>query len=524
MKILIVAPKFDIFPVGLAYIASSLKQAGHEALLYVFTNEQKMLAELSKANFDFVATGGLSSQYLDIKKILFTARKSGIKTIAGGGIITSEPELMLRALCPDFGVIGEGEETIVEFLQAFEMGRELSAVKGICYIDNDKFVVTENRKQLEELDTLPWPDYDGFGYSQFLDSMKSSDSYSYDLFDYPREYPVITSRSCPFQCTFCYHPSGDKYRQRSMDSIMDELMTVIPKYKINIVAIYDELFSFDEARVYEFCEKFRKFTDSLDWDVRWSCQMRVAGLKDSMLDAMKAAGCYLVSYGFESYNAEVLNSMKKHITPEQIHNAVHATIDRNISIQANFIFGDPKETWATALQTLTFWKEHIEAGILLSFILAFPDSPIYQFCQKKGLINNKLHYIEHDLYKVLNMTAMSDHEFSKLTVMVQKHTLKYCNYVVPFDRTSSSVSAVCPHCNVSIQYNNYYTSNYRYTRMMYCRSCRKRFFIANRLSMVIMKVKYFLLSPLFMKLYERVQKPMAFIKKQIFKFIPLSDR
>lgn len=524
MKILVVAPKFDIFPVGLAYITSALKQAGHDVYSYIFTNEKDFFVELQKHEYDFVATGGLSSQYRDIKQILTVARESGIKTIAGGGIITSEPELMTKALNPDFGVIGEGEETIVECLRAFEIGADLSSVNGICYFADDKFVATESRKQLNELDKLSWPDYDGFDYMNFLDSMKPSDSYIYDIFDNPREYPLITSRSCPFKCTFCYHPSGDKYRQRSLDSIMDELITVIPKYKINIVAIYDELFSFDEARVYEFCEKFKKFADTLDWDVRWFCQMRVAGLKDSMLDAMKNAGCYMVSYGFESYSAEVLNSMKKHIKPEQIHNAVHATLARNISIQANFIFGDPRETWETAQQTLTFWKEHIEAGILLGFILPFPDSPIYQLCLKKGIIKNKLHFIESDLYKVINMTSMPDHEFNKLEVLVQKYMIKYCNYIMPVERTSNSVRVICPHCKANVRYNNYSTSEYIYTRMMYCRKCRKRFFIANKLSLASMKIKYFILSPLFIKLYEAAAKAEKFIKKRAQKLLSLSDR
>ena len=485
MKILLVAPQSAIFPTGIAYISASLKHAGHDVDCCIFDKPDDLVERLYQ-QYDFLATGGLSCQFVQLRKITDTAKRTHTKVIVGGGIITSEPALMSRALNADYAVIGEGEETIIELMNCLENNGDLSRVAGIGYLEGGDFVFTGSRKPQENLDSLPWPDFDGFEFHRMLDSMKPM-GYS-DIFDYPREYPMITSRSCPFLCTFCYHPLGNKYRRRSVDSVMRELETAIPKYRINLVSIYDELFSYNEKRVYEFCRRFREFTDTLHWEVKWCCQMRVDRLKDSMLDTMRESGCFLISYGFESYSPTVLKSMKKHISPEQIHHAVHATLDRGISIQGNFIFGDKAETIQTAQETLDFWKDHLEAGIALFFIFVCPNSEIYQHCIKKGIIKDKLDFIANHLFDVLNMTAMSDAEFFKLRTMVAKYTAKYSVHSVPLKRTPTSVTLRCPHCRGMIEFGNFAIKGLLYNIPVFCRNCRKRFFIVSRLSRIYIKL------------------------------------
>jgi len=511
MKILLVAPQSAIFPVGIAYISASLKHAGHDVDCCIFDKPDDLIERLWQ-KYDFVATGGLSSQFIQLKHITDIGKKTNTKLIVGGGIITSEPELMSRALNGDYEVMGEGEETIIELLSCLENNGDLSRIDGIGYFEHGKFILNGRRKPIENLDSLPWPDYDGFEFHRMLDSMKPTDMYYYDVFDYPREYPIITSRSCPFLCTFCYHPLGNKYRQRSVDSIMQELETAIPKYRINIVAIHDELFSYNEKRVYEFCRRFREFTDTLPWEVKWFCQMRVDRLKDSMLDTMRESGCFLISYGFESYSPTVLRSMKKHIYPEQIHRAVHATLDRGTAIQANFIFGDKAETLQTAQETLDFWKDHLEAGIALFFIFACPNSEMYQYCIKKGIIKDKLDFIANHLFDVLNMTAMSDADFFKLRTTVAKYISKYSVQSVPLKRTLTSVTTRCPYCKEIIEYGNLITKRVFYIRQVSCRNCRKRYFIVSRLYRLYTKSFALMVTPLTYRIYVALKKVRSVVR------------
>jgi anaerobic magnesium-protoporphyrin IX monomethyl ester cyclase len=480
MKILLVVPKFIILPAGIAYISAALKNAGHNVDCYIFNKPDTLIRKLDN-KYDFVATGGLSSQFTQIRNIVNISKQHNVKTIVGGGIITSEPELMSRALNANFVVVGEGEETVVQLLSTIKSDGNLSNVDGIGYLKNNEFILTRNRNPIENLDSLPLPDYDCFDFNRYLDSMKPSDQYDYDIFDYPRVYYIVTSRSCPFLCTFCYHPIGNKYRQRSIDSVMKEIETVVPKYHINIIGIYDELFSNNEERVREFCKKFSAFIKTIPWEVKWNAQMRVTKVKRDVLDLMKKAGCFMVSYGFESYSPIVLKSMKKFISPKQIHNAIHTTLESSISIQGNFIFGDKAETLQTAQQTLDFWKDHPESGILLGFIVPCPNSEIYQYCIKKGLIKDKLNFIKNHLYDVLNMTNMSDTKFSILKELVFKYQRKYYSYAIPLRITLTSVTIKCPHCKKTITYKNFVTRKLFHIKMMYCRNCRKRFFYVTRL-------------------------------------------
>jgi radical SAM superfamily enzyme YgiQ (UPF0313 family) len=416
--------------------------------------------------------------------------------IVGGGIITSEPELMSHALNVDYAVIGEGEQTIIELLQTIETGGDISLVNGIGYFRNGRFVLTEARKPINDLDSLPWPDYDGFSYNEHLATLKPTDMYFYEIFDHPREYPIITSRSCPFQCTFCYHSIGKKYRQRSIDSVMQELAIVIPKYHINIVSVYDDLFSHNDRRILEFCSRFKEIAHTVPWEVKWFCQLRVKDVKKSLLDTMHESGCFMISYGFESYSPTILKSMRKGITPEQIHNAIHVTLDSRISIQANFIFGDRAETLQTARETLDFWKEHLEAGIQLFFIFACPNSALYQYCVEKGIIKDKVDFLANHLFDIVNMTDMSDADFLELRAMISAYVVRNTVYSVPLKRNASSVTVRCPHCCEIIEYRNYTTkSPFYYAAPVYCRSCRKRIHIASRMFSVVHNLKRKLATP-----------------------------
>lgn len=501
LKVLLVVPKFVMFPVGIAYIASTLKKAGHQVDGFVVKDINTLREHLRERDYDVIATGGLSSDFMRLKRISDVVKKTKAKFIVGGGIITSEPELMSRALGADYAVIGEGEKTMVELLLNLARNSPVSSVDGIGYFDHDKFKTTQQRKSIQALDSLPWPDYDSFDFSQFLDSMKPSDQYYCDIFDYPKEYPIITSRGCPFSCSFCYQPLGKKYRQRSIDSVMEELRTVIPKYHINIVAIYDELFSYDERRITEFCHRFREFSSGISWEIKWFCQMRVAGLNEKLLDLMRESGCFMVSYGFESYNPAVLKSMKKEITPEQIHYAVHATLDRNISVQGCFIFGDKAETHESALETLEFWKDHLEVGILLVFVITCPNSPLYQYCIEKSIIKNRLEFIKNHSFDVLNMTGLSNWDFLKLKLLVFRYKNKYSISVIPLKRTVLSLTVQCPHCKEILEYNNYSTPHLLDIKMMFCRKCRKRFFVRSRWSRFYTKIS--LVCPLLFYIFEK---------------------
>ena len=495
MKILLVVPRYMLsnkknyeymFPLGLGYISSALKQAGHDVFClnlnhFDGTVEFVLTSALNKNKYDIVATGHIGIGYAVIEKILNTAKNhpSKPKTILGGALVTSEPKLIFESLKPNIAVLGEGEITIVELLNCLEKKKDLKEIKGIMYWDNGKAVFTKPRELIGDLDSIPFPDFEGLGFEEQLENMSA-----YEIFDYPRTYPILCSRGCPFNCTFCYHCLGIKYRTRSIDKVIGELRGAIKKYKINIINIYDDLFSINKERLYDFCKKIKKLIEEISWECKWTCQLSVHNVDREMLETLKGVGCYSISYGFESYSPRVLKSMKKPITPQQIDNAIKLTREYGFDIRGGFIFGDIAETKETAKETLDYWKKKCKGLIGLAFIQPYPGSEIYNHCVKKGIIKDRLNFIKNNLShrNWLNMTdKMSDEEILQLKEEILNARRKYSRYIIPLkikkdnknkNKNRYNLLVKCPFCNEKRVYKNCPINNrFHYFLRVCCKDC-----------------------------------------------------
>lgn len=524
MKILVAAPDLgEFFPIGHSYIIAALKEAGHEVAGLNMRFDQEW-EEQDWHSYDYIATGGLACSYNDIKRIIDKAKNQNRKTILGGGIVSSEPKLMTTALRADYAVIGEGEQTIVEFLECIENRENVESVPGMAFVKNGQFFITSTREPIKDINLIPLPDYDSLGFSRYVDEIRSSDRL-FDLFDDPRAYPLVGSRSCPFQCTFCYHTTGSRYRMRSVDSIMEELQVVIPKYRINIIDVLDELFSSNEKRVREFCEKFKTLSETIPWEIKWFANFRVDNLSADLLGMVRDAGCYLVSYGFESYHPVILKSMKKRITPEQIHKAIHLSVDQKLSIVGNFIFGDIAETEETAGVTLDFWKAHPEAGILLLAVLPFPGSELWRYGLCKGIINDRLDYILEHMHNPINLTQMTDAQHHRMLFNLHKMALKHNLRAVILSVGPEDIKVKCPWCNTLIHYQNFDIASeihnsvslkpnlFFYNRPVFCRHCRLRFWVTSRVFRVVVRILYAVLSS--WTVYGIVRRAASFLRKLV---------
>jgi anaerobic magnesium-protoporphyrin IX monomethyl ester cyclase len=534
IKILLIAPRFlmvenvnynYIFPVGLGYISSVLKKNNYDVTCFNLNHHSGKITdilkkEFSKMKYDYVLTGTVTGAigYRNIKEISEATREfSGSKIIIGGGIITSEPELIFDDVKPDYGVLGEGEETIIELLKSIENKKDLNEVKGIIFQKDGKTVITETREPIKDLDSLPFPDFDGFEYEKYLDNLYPNQDFCNNYFDYPRTYSILTSRSCAFNCTFCYHPIGRAYRERSIDNVMEELENAIKKYKINVINIYDDMLAFKKERLNKFIERIKDLIQKTPWEIKWFCQLSVITVDEEILKKMKEAGCGLISYGFESFSPEVLRSMKKPITPEQIDKAFKMTLRNDLGVQANFIFGDLKETKETAKTTLEYWKSNCMGQVSLGFIQPYPCSEIYKSCVERGIIKDKLDFIKNRTYgvEVINMTEkMSDDEIKELNRELQYLTSKYTykstpNSIKKMDNGRFIIEVKCPFCKKSIVYKNYHLQEGKlfFKSYIICRECNKRFYIVSKPLRLILRFpnSSFFLETLYKK-YRRTFK------------------
>lgn len=465
-KIVIIIPRYGPyaesgyyeFPLGLAYVSASLKKAGYRVdvinLNHYSGCVNELLAKFMKGQFyRYILTGGLSAHYRSIKEIIDSVRDINPmgKAIIGGGVVTASPEMMYDYLKPDYMVLGEGEITIVELIGALENGcYNCKSVNGIGYrISGGAMVLTEPRSPILDLDQCAWPDVEGFDIQTYLSRQQPNDNLYLYIDDKPRFYPIISSRGCPFSCTFCYHPLGQHYRSRSVDDFIAEVEHVVDKYDVRNLAIVDELLSLKRERLFEICHRLKQ----LSRPVRWMCQLRVDAIDEELLKHLKDAGCFLVSYGFESINNEVLKNMNKHINAAQIERAMILTRKSGIGIQGYFIFGDPAETLNTGIETLTFWKKHRDYHLTMGYVRPYPGSVLWeQEVTKRDLTHcQQLAFLDACIYRPPNMTSMSHIEWFHLKKEITKAIILNDHFGKCLESSYESdqvyrLKIECPHC------------------------------------------------------------------------------
>ena len=229
LKLLLVVPSG--ITSGVAYINAALRNGGADVECFSMTLQRDdplaMLAEkIRESKIDVLLCGGLSFQYQSLKAIFQTAKEANkeIITIGGGGGFTSEPLLFSEMCGVDFAVIGEGEITVRELYEALSQGRRADGIQGLVYkTESAEYKFTGFRDAISDLDALPFPSYEGLPLDEEISGATPLSGFNTFYADEPRIIQIVYSRSCPYKCAFCFHPTGDKYRSRSMDSFFAEL-------------------------------------------------------------------------------------------------------------------------------------------------------------------------------------------------------------------------------------------------------------------------------------------------------------
>lgn len=443
------------FPLGIAYVSSSLKEAGFHVFTLNLNNiegpvEDVLNREMSRSDIDVVLTGGLTGQYGAIRDVIAGAKQVDpeVVTIVGGGIVSSAPEEAMQALeYGDFGVIGEGDLIARDLCAALEQGMPPTEVPGLVARCGGGFRRTGGCVANVDVETLPMPDYESFGIEQLLSSVPNVVGMS--------EYntlPIITSRSCPYRCTFCFHTSGQKYRQRSLDSVFAEIDYLVREFGVRFLSIQDELFGYDMEWVQGFCRRIRPY------GIRWLANFRVSDVTPELVDLVKDANCAVMAFGVESADNRVLRSMRKGVTVEQTEKALELAYDAGLGIQGVLIFGDVAETVETAKTSFNWWLVHIHYELELSAVITYPGTDLYRYALSKGLISDPVQYIR-DACPLVRLSSMSEEEYrwlfeQLLSLPRMAHTEPRSATVTALDRVNATIdiSGDCAACGTTNQW------------------------------------------------------------------------
>lgn len=455
MNILLILPRTFInpyepehFPVGIAYVSSYLKARAHNVrILNLNFLAGSVRDELEKAlrefDADVVATGGLITHYHLIKEVTDASKAiaPGIRTIIGGGLVTCAPLVVMRGIASaDFGVVGEGEITSAELCDALKRGAPPDSVAGIVHRSpvDGKPLLTAAREEIKDLDALPWPDYEGFQFEKMLETA-------------PKKYITMsTGRSCMYRCTFCFHTSGKKYRQRSLDGFFQELKWLVGKYGIDNIYVTDEMFANDADRLHEFCRRIKPF------NILWAVQLRVDVINVDLLRQLKESGCIILSLGIESAVDRVLKSMRKNTTLKQIEHALACCAEVGIQSNGGFIFGDVEEDEESVAQTIDWWLAHRQYNLGLNLIQVYPGTGLYRYAVEKGIIADELKFIE-DGCPYVNVSKLSDSAYKSLALRLEELQAESANFpleleIVDLDRKQRKVdvSGKCALCGAAV--------------------------------------------------------------------------
>lgn len=415
------------FPQGLAYITSVLRNAGHEVVIYnqdVYHYSEEHLIEYLKNNaFDIVGVSVIAGYYQYRKLLKLSAAINAVPKrpfyIIGGHGPSPEPDFFLKKTGTDIVVIGEGEITMLEIIEALEYKKGFSNIKGIAYVENNRVIRTASRPLIQDLDTIPFPAYDLFPMDHYallrMPNIKNSE----------RCVPILSGRGCTFTCNFCYR-MDEGFRPRSTEGIIEEIKLLWKDYNVKYIAFSDELLMSSVRRTTELCEAFIK----AKLNIKWDCNGRLNYAKPELLKLMKEAGCVFINYGIEAVDDQVLKNMNKALTVKQILTGVENTISADISPGLNIIFGnisDNRDTIRKGMEFLLKYDDHAQLRTIRP-VTPYPGSPLYYHAIEKGLLKDAEDFYENkhlnsDLLAI-NFTDMTDEEFHEALFEANKQLLK----------------------------------------------------------------------------------------------------
>ena len=369
--------------IGVASLAAVLEKAGYKVGIIDAPAERMSVEQIreviQRETPRIVGVTASTAEFADALEILKLVKEHSAKmiTVVGGPHITMMPETGGNRYI-DYIVLGEGEVTFLELVNMLLRNQgEVSGILGLGYKNNDKLVLNAARPLIEDLDTLPFPAY----------HLLPMDKYrNYATLDEGRKFAtMVTSRGCPFSCTFCssFCLFGHRWRTMSVKRILELMEKLYTEYKIRFVYFHDDEFSIDKKRVAAICDGII----DRGWDLKWSCLMRVSDMDEDLTRKMKQAGMAGVSFGIELGYAEGLKTINKKITLEQARAAVRLCGKYDIISSVSFMMGFPWESAKEIRETIDFALSLKEAGIYyFQTLIPYPGTDIYKVMKEEGLI------------------------------------------------------------------------------------------------------------------------------------------
>lgn len=366
-------------PLGLLYLAARLLQDGRHQVKVLDgpalgASHESIEQEIREFRPQVVGIQTLTFTLLDALAVAERVKRvdPAIHVCLGGPHVFLYPRETLNFPFVDSLVLGEGEMTFPELLNALEKGKPLEEQQGIAFRSGGEVILTNGRPLIESLDTLPFPARRLIPYQRYYSVLGREGIMT----------TMITSRGCPFSCIYCgrFH-IGKRFRARSARNVVDEMEACL-EMGIGEFQVFDDIFTLDKKRALAVCQEIVQ----RDLNLSWAIRSRVDTVDRELLQALARAGCRRISYGVEAGSDEILKNLKKGITTRQAEEAVRMTQEMGIAVLADFMLGSPGEKREHILRTIDFALKLRPDFAQFTVTTPYPATELYLDGLRRGVI------------------------------------------------------------------------------------------------------------------------------------------
>lgn len=400
MRILLMLPYDKTYDwatpdLGLGYVAASLKREGHDVQVCVnhkeFITTDNFLEYIRKGNFDVVGIKVIYSAVNAVRETIALIRSahSRMTIILGGPHVSAEGENIFNLIPEaDYALRGEGEIGIVKFIRKLSISQliddDLADIPNLIWRRAGK-VILNKEESFNDLNSIPFPAWELMDPRRFPCAPFSNNSKRYPI------APIILTRGCPNNCTFCgaHLIQGKIIRSRSVENIMAEIRLLTSQFGVKEIHFYDSNCAHKYGPLRDVCKKII----SENIDVTWCAPngIRVDSIDEELAILMKRSGCFQVSIGIESGSPRILKEIKKGITLEMVRKTAAILRKARIEVNGFFVLGFPEETLKELNETVSFALKLPLTSASFSILTPLPGTEIYSsICHNKNTEIEKL--------------------------------------------------------------------------------------------------------------------------------------
>jgi len=366
-------------PLGLMYLEAYIHAHSEHTVKIIDTLSERigydrLITVITAEKPDLVGITGHSHNLVDMKRVSELIKKEDekIRVWWGGPHASAFPEESMTFREVDGVVAGEGEIAFCRVLEALGKGRPPEGIPGVLYRENGTVINNGPPCAIEELDSLPMPRREVLDYKK----------YYYVIGKEVTATSMVSSRGCPYQCTFCSTP-GKIFRARSPMNVVDEV-EALAGLGIREIYFVDDTFNIQRERALEICREIVRRKIDISWNVR----ARINLISEELIDSLIAAGCTRIQLGVETGSDEGLKVLKKGITIEDIRRVFAMLKKKKITSVAYFMIGCPHEkSEKDVMKTIDFACRLDPDYCLFGVFTPYPRTALYDEGVKRGIVD-----------------------------------------------------------------------------------------------------------------------------------------